>query len=327
LIRLFTLRQPIVIVMLIILVFALRAPMLLHPFVSSNFTPLYTLCPALVGWFNQGYIWNYIAGSLIIFLQALHMNYVFEKHAAQLKASFLPAFFYVIYACLFIELDREIYPALLAQTPLILALDGYFGLYKSANIRQRIFNSMLFLGIGIIVYTPLLYLVLVFMVSLFFIKIPGVRDFFMVLAGSLLPLYFTFVYYYFTDNIGSFIYQLSKIFTWDYTIVPGQQGYELILLSCLGLFFIIASYKLYTGYFRNVIKTRIIQQILFILAMTSFLSMLIMFHLEFRHLFIFIIPFAFSFSNLFYGKWKLAMNEVLVLLLLVSVVIVKLYKV
>jgi hypothetical protein len=244
-----------------------------------------------------------------------------------LKASFLPALFYCIYASLFLEVDREIFPALLAQTPLTFALDGYFSLYKSANMRERIFNSALFLGIGIVLYSPFLYLIIIFLISLFFVKIPGVRDFFMVIAGALLPLYFTFVYFYSTGIIGAFVGQLKLLMSWDYTIVPGQKGYELILLSSLGLFFIFASYKLYTDYYRNIIKTRIIQQILFVLAMVSFLAMLIIFHLEFRHLLIFIIPFSYSFSYLFSGKWKFALNEILVIGLLAAVLIVKFYKV
>lgn len=326
-IRLFTLRQPIVFVLLIALVFLFHLPSLFLSVPDTLHAVTYTCFENLFSALNRERSFVYAVQCGIVILQTLHLNYIFEKHGVHYKNTFLPSLCYVIYASLFNTMDGSIWPALLAQTPLMLALETYFDLYKAPDTKAKIFNAMLFLGMGTLIYTPLLFLLPAFIISLFFVKIPSPRDFILVLTGALLPIYFGFVYCYYFGTETYFFEKFTQLWNIPHPFHFSQTRSQLVLLSGIGLIILITSARLYLNHFKNVIKTRIIQQMLFVISLISLGVLVFLLQLEFQHLFLFIIPFSYLLSYFFLGKWRFYLNEIIVLLQLASVLFLKIYPV
>ena len=305
------------------MVFALKLPSLFNVTTEvSNFTG-YTFFESFFLFLNRSRMSTYIIGSLIIILQTIHLNYIFEKHGVHYKNTFLPALFYVIYASLFNGVDDKITPALIAQTPLMIVLEIYFDLYKSNELRQKLFNSMLVLGIAILVYLPLAYLILAFWISLFFVKIPSLRDFIIATLGALLPLYFAFVFLYFTNQEQYFFQKSELLIQFKTHILIEETRAEQILMAVLGLIVLLALVKLYNNHFKNIIKTRIIQQMLFVLSFLSLLILAFLLQFQYQHLLLFIIPFSYLCSYFFMGSWRFLLNEIIATSILIYIIILK----
>jgi hypothetical protein len=329
LIRLFTLRQPIVIVLLILLAGLLKLPFFLfgelkavEPFVLS-----YTFFDSFIGLLNQSKIVVYLAGTGIIMLQALHLNMVFEKHGALNKNTFLPAYSYVICASLLPGLDTHILPALLAQTPLIICFDIFFGLYKSSDTRQKIFRAMLSLGLGVLIYLPVAYLIPAFLICIFFVKIPSVRDFIVGAAGGLLPAYFCFVYFYYSGNLQQFLDSALLLTRFETSFTFEETMGETVLLSFTGLALVLGAFKIYATLFRNIIKTRIIQQMMFVISLVTVGLLVFLLQLKYTHLLLFIVPFSYLLPCFFMGKWRFLLNEILALALIAFMFFLKFYRI
>ncbi len=326
-IKLFTIRQPIVFLLLVALVFALRLPALLFNLSMPLETSAYTCFGDFFYLLNKNKLIGYSVGGGIMVLQTLHLNHIFEKHTVHHKITYLPSLFYIIYASLFNILDCNITPALLAQTPLMLVLNIYFDLYKTKDIGTKIFAAMFILGLGALLYFPLALLLPVFLINLFFIKIPSFRDFMVAIAGAILPIYFAFVYYYFNGQYDFFMAQVNKLTLFKTHINIEETSPQLWLLVVLGVMVIMASFKLYLSYFKNIIKTRIIQQMLFVLSFVSLFVLTFLLQFQYQHLLIFLIPMSFILSYFFMGKWKLMLNEMIAIALLFFILFLKINKI
>lgn len=324
-IRLFTLRQPIVFVLLIAIVFLLQLPSLFLVVPNAKSAITFTCFEQLFATLNRSRSMVYFLQCGIVVLQTLHLNYIFEKHGVHYKNTFLPSLCYVLFSALFNEMDGTMWPALLAQTPLMLTLDTFFNLYKAPDTKEKIFNAMLFLGIGALIYTPLLLLLPAFIISLFFVKIPSPRDFILVLTGAALPLYFGFVYCYYTGTESYYLQKFTQLWKLPHSYALLQPQPQVVFLAGIALLIAITSARLYINHFKNIIKTRIIQQMLFAVSLISLAVLVLLLQLDYQHLYLFMIPFSYLLSYFFLGKWRFYMNEVIVLLLIASILFLKLY--
>ncbi len=307
------------------MVFVLKLPVLLYAGAGSADYTSFTFFENFFAFLNRSRTSIYFIGCAVLILQTLHLNYIFERHAVHYKNTFLPALFYVIFACVFNGVDSRITPSLIVQTPLMLVLDIYFDLYKSPRLREKLFNAMLVLGIAILIYLPLAYLILAFWISIFFVKIPSIRDFLVATAGASLPLYFAFVYLYFMGHHEYFLTKLNSLLQFTARISFEESLYELILMGAFGLIILGSSMKLYTNHFKNIIKTRIIQQMLFVFSFITLFLLIFLLQFRYQDLLIFIIPISYLFSYFFMGRWRFLLNEIIAIALFVFIVCIKFY--
>jgi len=325
LIKILSSRNPVVFFLLVIFVFILRLPFF---FYSGNIITDfydYTCFRNLFVMLNRNHLSIYLIGCLIIIIQILHLAYIFQKHGVHYKSTYLPAFAYIIFASLFNGTDNSITPALVAQTPLMITLDTYFDLYKSGSVRSKIFIAMFMLGLGILVYTPFLYFIPGFLINIFFVKIPTFRDFATGITGVMIPLYFAFIFYYFSGDVPAIINKVNVIMDFRPPGSLEESISERILLAGLGLILLTAYFKIYFNHFKNIIKTRIIQQMFFVISLISVFILAFVLNFRYHHLFIFIIPFSYLFSYFFLGKRKFMMNDIIIASLLLIIAGIKLY--
>ncbi len=325
-IKLFTIRRPIVFITLVFMVLLLRLPSFLISGTHSGDFIHYTFFEGFLVFLNQTKTTSYVIGCCIVIFQMLHLSYLFEKHAIHYKNTYLPALFYALFASLLNGVDVNITPALLAQTPLMLALSVYFGLYKSSDAKEKILTSMLVLGVGFLLYLPMAYLILVFWIGLFYVKIPTLRDYLIAAIGALLPLYFVFVFCFYDNRLPYFVEKINLLVYYRGGPPFEETKPELFLLGALALILIFSSVKIYTFHFKNNIKTRIIQKTLLVLSVVILSIILFVLPLNDQHLLFFLLPFSYLASYFFMGTWRFFLNEIIAMGLLTFIIILKIYR-
>src|SRR6185503_1521309 len=110
------------------------------------------------------------------------------------------------------------------------------------------------------------------------------RDFAVATIGVALPVYFAFVYYYYTGKYTLFLEKVHLLTQFKTTVSFEETNVELVLLGIIGLLIILTSFKLYRNHFKNIIKTRIIQQMLFVFSFVILVVLTFLLQYRYEHL-------------------------------------------
>lgn len=209
--------------------------------------------------------------TLIIFSQALLVNYITASHAVLYKESLLPAVFFVILNSLYPQ-QLFLSPQILANTFIILLLFRLCYLYESNIPLLLVFDAGIYLGIGLllsydlIIYLPFILISVLYMTSFNF------RYWLVAIIGIILPIYFLGVIFYLTDHlkdlISSFNYSYNKNYFNALDITLKQ---SLIWIVIIPVFFL-SSFDIQNNFFRNKVKTRRIQLVVFIMSVFGVIS-------------------------------------------------------
>jgi hypothetical protein len=288
-------------------------------FLVSNPMPLYQV---IFSFFSGLPPW---AGGLFGFLlttsQVLHLNYIVQKHEVLYKNSYLPALFYVLFIAI-IPQFLTLHPVLLANSLLLFVLDKFFKIYKSPASMSLAFDSCFIIGLTTLIYLPALSFFLVFALSILILKTFSWRDLLVGLIGLSLPFFFTFIYYFWTDNLAAFS---DKFFLrnirqlWD-TKGLVLQGYR-ITLAVTSLIFILTLIRIRQNFYKNVTRIRNYQQVIFIFLGVALLSLIFSAGSVAVYRFsILVIPLSVMISYYFLAAKKKWWTEVLFWLLLGLVV-------
>lgn len=216
-----------------------------------------------------------VLGGLLHYSQAIHLNLILNKHEVHFKRSWLPALIYVVLAGL-IPPFLWIHPALFATSLLIFALDLIFQFYKNRQALSLIFHTGFLLGLASLFYLPTVVLFVFFFLSLIVLRPFSWREWIVGFMGITLPFYLAFTTYFLLDRL--------PVLYHDIFITGIRRQLELDLLfvkayipsiSWAGILLLLAIGKMRSNYLRNATKTRLIQQLLFVLIPILILSALL----------------------------------------------------
>lgn len=241
--------------------------------VESNGMPLYDVVLAFLQLLPA---W---AGPLIGFLlttsQAIHLNLVLNKHEVLFRDSWLPALLYVVLSGL-LPPFLWFHPLLLVNSILIFVLDRIFSLYKNGAPMSLTFDSAFLLSLAALFYLPAVALFIFYFIGIIMLRPFSWREWMVGLLGLLFPFFFAFLYYFLNDALQLFYERvfvsgikrqidLQHLFAIEYSAS--------ILL--VGVLFLLSLLKLQVNYFKNVTKSRLIQQLLVLMIPVCFLSVLV----------------------------------------------------
>lgn len=317
-IKLFSSRQAYLIFALILVELFLRVP---YYFLPSGPAPSFVFQSAIGGFFNtinSSKNLSFFLSFFIILGQSLHLIYLFEKHEVLYSSTFLPALFYII-ICSCTPSFGFLSPELVSMSFLLFSLNEIFSMYKSGRERQHTFNAALYLSLGSLVYTNLIFLFPAMLFAVTFFKFPSWRDYLVSIFGFLSCLYFAFLYYYWNDQI----MQFNELFfdspmRLKFSILSSHRG-VIIIFGLWLLIMFLGMLKLYKNFYKNIIKTRLINQILFLV---TFLTTFVLLYKNEQSPFTFLImliPLCFFISYFFLGRRAYWWKE-LIAVILVSVV-------
>ena len=323
LIRLFRSTQifPVVVLILVSIAIALISWSLHYSAVGPNGMPLYDL---VSGFFVKntvpGAVNSSILSAIVVFVlitsQALHLNFVLNKHEVFFKQSWLPSLIYLIIASI---IPQFIWfsPLLFVNSILIFALDKIFGLYKNTGALALAFDSAFLLSLSALFYFPVIVLLLVYVISILILRPFSWRDWLVGIMGFILPFFFAFLYYFLTDKLNAFydkvfVSGINKTIALQH-LFSYQYSFSLIWIAIL---FCLALFRLQKNYFKNVTKSRLTQQILLILIPVGVITVLMSREESVYRFSILAVPFSAYVSYYFLSGKKIWLLEIMLLVLI-----------
>ncbi|MDQ3049467.1 MAG: DUF6427 family protein [Bacteroidota bacterium] len=241
-------------------------------FLVANPMPLYNV---VFGFFSA---WPSWAGGLFGFLlttsQVFHLNYMVQKHEVLYKNSYLPALFNMLFISL-IPQFLTFHPVLIANSILLFVLDKLFRIYKNPAAMSLAFDCCFLIGLATLFYLPAISFFLLFALSILILKTFSWRDWIVGLIGLALPFLFTFIYYFWIDDLDEFS---NKFFLknirqlWD-TGGLILQGYR-ITLGVVSFIFILTFIRIRQNFYKNVTRIRNFQQVIFLFLAVALLSLI-----------------------------------------------------
>jgi hypothetical protein len=255
---------------------------------------------------------------ILISLQAIYLNYIFIRHEVLSKKTNIPLIIYILLVSLTPDF-LTISPALFANTLLLLILNKVFQLYKNNNPLPLIFDIWTLLAITTLFYFPAILFAFLLWISLLILRPFVWREGIVGLFGFTVPYLFVSLYFFWTDRLEEFI-SVIRANRFNSFIFSGDPGAESIaLFGILGFLFILSAFKVQASFYKNVIKTRGYQQVLFVMLFITILTFFYGSDFHLSYLSMAAIPLSAFLSYYFLSLKKAFWSEGLFILLLSAV--------
>jgi hypothetical protein len=238
-------------------------------------------------------IYKQIGSGVLIFLNAILLNFIFNNQNIYDKTIHLPAFIYIVWMSFF----REMYNPdgfLLVHTFYILIAIQLFRLNQNEDGRRAVFNAALFAGIATCLH-PTLVIILPFLFAMVWVLRPFVfRESMLIIAGFITPLIYAGVAMLFNNE--------SFQQNWSFNMIYlHEQPYKLLIIAAIMLLFIIVSvWGMRSKLQNSSIRFRKLSRVLWLLfLLTLFLGiidLMILQQEEYFSLMFIVLPFFSVFS-------------------------------
>ncbi len=307
LIRLFRTSQPILAILLLLPIGLTSYASYTYHFTTleANGMPFYDGILFLVGGMPT---WVRVTISMsLIYLQAIHLQFILKRHEVLYKESWLPALMYILLATMLPEF-QWFQPMLFINSLLLFALDRIFFLYKNDKPLALDFDVGFIIGLASLFYLPLLVFIIFFGAALILLRPFSWRDWATGIIGVALPLFFAFCYYFLTDHL---------ILLYEKMVLSGigkpkgigellKREY-LLSLSAPALVIIIGLMKQLSNFYKNVTRTRLNQLVIILFAITGIIAVVFNDTPQVSHFLILAIP-----ASVWAGYYFLSIKRILI---------------
>ena len=157
---------------------------------------------------NIGSVASFIIQSLLILLNAVLLNAVFNSHEFLDKNTYIISLIYVVLTPMFVPL-HQFNPVLLAHFFLIATLGVLFYLKQNTDGKMTIFNAGILFSMAVILLPYLIMLTPIILIMIVIIRPFNWREFFICLAGISVPVIYYFSYLFLTNGL---------TFTWEFPV-------------------------------------------------------------------------------------------------------------
>ena len=312
--------NPLNAVWLLIVLFALRAGYAFSAPANIEFTFVEPFARALIPFsyehfFSTGA--NIFLASVLVYGQALLLNYLVNHFNLLSKPTFLPGLMYITISGLFMPF-LVLSPPLICNFLVIWMLFKLFDFYKSDDGKSTAYDLGMIVALGTIVYFPFIFLFLVIWIALMLFRPFNWREWIAGIIGYATIFFFLAVYYYFNNQLNQFVaIWLPLGAKFPSTININYSNYLVLIpvIVILALCFV----KLRQNFFKSYVQVRKSFQLLFFIFIIGGLSFYVK-QFNLNHFLLCAVPAAvfcayyFLYANL---KW---FYESLFLLLLISII-------
>lgn len=150
---------------------------------------------------NQFGLFSKITGGLLVIINALLVNWIFNTNQFYDRNIYLPSLLYVVLMSFYHSL-YSIDGLLISHTFLILLLNQLYKLVQNTDGRSTIFNGAFFAGIAGTFHPPLFVFTPFFIAMVLIIRPFVLREILLLLTGILVPAIYALLYYnYFNHSI------------------------------------------------------------------------------------------------------------------------------
>lgn len=254
-IKLFKSGYSLQLIVLFVVAILLWVPSFIHPLSASH-----ELSPA--PFYNYVYYFlrklpflQIIIAFLLIILEAFLLNKILINNGVIRKNTFMTAFVYIILMSQNPEL-HTLYPALLSNFLLIIAFYYILKLYNETEAYAQVFNAGFLIGIASLFYLPAIFFIFIMWIGLIIFSIFLWREWLISLIGLLIPYFFLFVFYFWFDRLEDMIDNYFDFFRNIREFCFNLNVYQLIILSIIALFVLLAINRILTLLNKKTISLR-----------------------------------------------------------------------
>jgi hypothetical protein len=260
---------------------------------------------------------------ILIFSEALLVNYIVEKNEIINTNTYLPALVYITIMSLQPTM-LTLSPIIISNLFMLLALHKLMHTYRKETAYSETFDTGLFISIGCLFYTPSIIFILLIWIGLVIIRPFVWREWVLSLIGLSLPwIYMTFAYFWINkldmltyDVFYQTIATTSKSIS---TIALSSSNIFQILILLLAIFFSINKFNI--DFKKGTVRSRNNLLLLLYFLFLSVASIFMAPQYSICYLSFLAIPFSIFFSSYFLFARKAWLAEVLFLVLIISVFI------
>ncbi len=228
----------------------------------------------------------------LVSVGAIYLNHVSVKHEIIYRHSYLPALLYLVLMSFHKDVVR-FHPLLVSNLLIIMALDKTFSLFKNDKPVSFVFDSSFLIAVATLLYFPAFILFFLLLYAIYSLRSFSFREFLIAVIGFGLPFFFISVYGFWTDSLGS----ATKNFFARFSIHKIEEGIAatnqlLAFAVFLALLILLSLIRLRTNFYRNAIKARSTQEILFLFFIFTAAGFLFLPKISFYHFTQLAIPFS-----------------------------------
>ncbi len=261
---------------------------------------------------------NLFFASILVFIQAMLINYLINKHNLLGKSTFLPALMYITVSALFPSF-LMLSPSLICNFLIIWMLYKLFDLYKGDEGKSISYDLGMIVAVGALIYLPFIYMFLAIWIALIIFRPFDWREWAACTIGFITVFFFLAVFYYLNDRLGQFF----DIWLPLATKFPSHikiNYYNYMVLIPVIVILILCALKLQQNFFKSYVQTRKSFQLLFFIFLIAGFSFYVNadFHLE--HFLLCVVPTAAFFAYYFLYATRRWFYETLYILLLFSII-------
>jgi len=261
---------------------------------------------------------NIFLAAVLVFIQALLLNYLVNRNNLLSKPSFLPALMYVTISGLFTPF-LVLSPPLICNFLVIWMLFKLFDFYKGDDAKSTAYDVGMIVALGTLIYLPFIYLFLLIWIALVIFRPFNWREWMSGIIGYATIFFFLAVIYYLHDQMNQFYSiwlplgtkfpQSINIYYYNYIIL-------IPVILILGLCFV----TLRQNFFKSYVQIRKSFQLLFWVFLIAAASFYVKEHFNLNHFLLCAVPAAVFFAYYFLYAGKKWFYETLFFLLLAGII-------
>lgn len=212
---------------------------------------------------------NWLIMVTLVSFSAIYINRIANRHEVLYKNSYLPAFVYALFISSVPEF-LTVHPIHFVNLIVLRVFDKSFSLIKNESPISSIFDSSFLAAVAALIFFPAFIVMPVMIIALSLLRPFNFREWLIMFIGFSLPFFFVSVWMFWDHNLLFFWKDYTDRFIHLKPVVSIVFTPQLITLSILfGIWLVLGLVKLRLNYLKNVIRTRIIQQVIFLFFLFS----------------------------------------------------------
>lgn len=261
---------------------------------------------------------NLFSASVLVFIQAILINYLVNQYNLLGKSTFLPALMYITVSGLFIPF-LMLSPPLICNFLVIWMLFKMFELYKGDETKSISYDLGMIVAIGAMIYLPFIYMFLAIWVAMVIFRPFDWREWIACVIGFITVFFFLAVFYYLNDKLGQF-FEIWLPLATKFPMHININYYNYLVLIPVIVVLALCFFKLRQNFFKSYVQTRKSFQLLFFIFIIGSLSFYIRTDFHIDHFLLCAVPAAVFFAYYFLYATTRWFYEGLYILLLVSII-------
>jgi hypothetical protein len=258
---------------------------------------------------------------ILIFCEALLINYIVEKNEIIDTTTYLPALVYIVLMSLQPEMF-SLHPIVIANLFMLLAVYKLMQTYRKETAYSEAFDTGFFISLAVLFYIPSIVFVLLLWIGLIIIRPFVWREWMISFLGLTLPWIYLIFYYFWNSKLDALEYDAIY-----YTLIAPRKSFNALRFSLSE--YVQMALLLFAAFFsagrflrdlrKGTVRTRSNLLLILYFFILSFVSIFVAPEYSIPYLSFLSIPFSIFFSAYLLFSKKEWIAETLFILLIISV--------